>query len=53
MNYIDILNSDFFKQTYLQIEELKKDYPVNHGFIHIHNVINNSKKLVCITLNIF
>lgn len=45
MNYIDILNSDFFKQTYLQIEELKKDYPVNHGFIHIHNVIKSAKRL--------
>lgn len=48
MNYIDILRSNYFKQTYLEIEELKKDYPVNHGFIHINNVIENSKKLAAI-----
>ena len=45
MNYLDIINSDFFKQTYSKIEEMKKDYPVNHGFIHIRNVIKNAKRL--------
>lgn len=45
MNYIDIINSNYFKQTYSKIEELKKDFPVNHGFIHINNVINNCKRL--------
>lgn len=45
MNYIDILNSDYFKETYSKIEELKKDFPVNHGFIHINNVIENAKRL--------
>ena len=45
MNYMDILNSDYFKKTYATIEELKKDFPVNHGFIHVYNVINNAKRL--------
>ena len=51
MNYIDIVNSNYFKQTYSKIEELKKDFPVNHGFIHINNVINNCKRLA-ITFNL-
>lgn len=51
MNYIDIINTDYFKQTYSKIEELKKDYPVNHGFIHIDNVIKNAKKLA-VTFNL-
>lgn len=45
MNYIDILNSNYFKETYSKIEEMKKDYPVNHGFIHVFNVIENAKRL--------
>jgi len=45
MNYIDILNSDYFKNTYTKIEKIKKDFPVNHGFIHINNVIENAKRL--------
>lgn len=45
MNYIDIINSDYFRQTYSKVEEIKKDYPVNHGFIHINNVIKNAKRL--------
>lgn len=45
MNYKEIINSSFFKETYTQIEELKKDYYVNHGFIHIYNVMNNAKYL--------
>lgn len=45
MNYIDILNSEYFKDTYTKIEEIKKDYPVNHGFVHINNVIKNAKRL--------
>lgn len=51
MNYVDIINSDYFKKTYVTIEELKKDFPVNHGFIHINNVIENAKKLA-ITFNL-
>ena len=39
MNYLDIVNSDYFKETYSKIEEMKKDFPVNHGFIHVNNVI--------------
>lgn len=45
MNYLDIINTDYFKETYSKIEELKKEYPVNHGFIHINNVIENAKKI--------
>ena len=45
MDYIEIQNMDFFKNSYSKIEELKKDFPVNHGFIHISNVVENSKKL--------
>ena len=43
MNYIELYNSDYVKETYNKIEELKKDYPVNHGFIHINNALNNAK----------
>ena len=43
MNYKDILESTYFYKAYREIEELKKEYPVNHGFIHIHNVLNNIK----------
>ena len=43
--YKDILNSDYFKNCYTLIEELKKDYPVNHGFIHVNHVIENAKNL--------
>lgn len=45
MNYQDILNSDYFKETYEKIEDLKKDFYVNHGFIHIDGVIENAKYL--------
>lgn len=45
MNYIDIIESDFYKNSYQKIEELKKDYPVNHGFVHIKNVLKNAKDL--------
>ena len=45
MNYEDILNSDYFKETYSKIEKIKKDYPVNHGFTHIQNVIKNALRI--------
>lgn len=45
MNYEDILKSDYFNETYKKIEELKKDFYVNHGFIHINGVIKNAKYL--------
>ena len=45
MDYKEILNSDYFKESYTKIEELKKDFYVNHGFIHINNVISNAKYL--------
>ena len=51
MNYSDILNSKYFIEIYTKIEEMKKDYPVNHGFIHINNVIRNAKRLVNIFLD--
>lgn len=45
MDYKDILKSDYFKETYATIEELKKNFYVNHGFIHIDGVISNAKYL--------
>ena len=42
MDYMDIVTSNYFKETYEKIEQLKKDFPVNHGFVHINNVINNA-----------
>ena len=51
MNYLDIVNSDYFKETYSKIEEMKKDFPVNHGFIHVNNVIEDAKRLA-ITFNL-
>lgn len=48
MNYEDVLNSKYFKDTYTKIEKIKKDYPVNHGFVHINNVIRNAKRLVAV-----
>ena len=46
LTYKEILNSEYFKQTYSLIEEMKKDYPANHGFIHVNHVIDNAKKCV-------
>lgn len=43
MNYKDILKSNYFKETYSKIKELKKDFPVDHSFIHINNVIEYGK----------
>ena len=43
MNYIEIVNSVFFNNTYAKIEKLKKEFPVNHGFVHISGVIRNAK----------
>ena len=45
MTYKDILKSDYFKECYELVEELKKDFPVNHGFIHIDHVLENAKSL--------
>ncbi len=45
MDYIDIMKSDFFVSTYEKIEEMKKDYPVNHGFVHIDHVVKNAMEL--------
>lgn len=45
MDYKEILQSNYYKDAYSKIEELKKDFYVNHGFIHINNVINNAKYL--------
>ena len=45
MVYEEILKDKYFVDTYTKIEEIKKDFPVNHGFIHIHNVIENAKNI--------
>lgn len=45
MNYLDIKESEFFNSAYNQIAILKKDFAVDHAFIHIGNVIENSKRL--------
>lgn len=45
MNYKDILKSEYFKAVYAEIEELKKDFCVNHGFIHVYKVIENAQYL--------
>ena len=45
MIYEKIIQTAFFNETYAQIEELKKDFPVNHGFIHVKHVIDNAKEL--------
>ena len=43
MTYKDILSGEFFFDIYSEIEYLKRDYPVNHGFVHIWHVIQNAK----------
>ncbi len=45
MTYRDILSSDFFFDTYSQIEFMKSGFPVNHGFLHVWHVIKNAKYL--------
>lgn len=45
MTYLEILSSDFFWDTYSQIEYMKNDFPVNHGFVHVYSVIKWCKKL--------
>lgn len=45
MTYKDILQSDYFFDTYSQIEFLKKDFPVNHGFVHVWHVVKWAKTL--------
>lgn len=45
MNYQELLNSEYVIDTYKKIEYLKKDFPVNHGFIHINHVIDNAKRI--------
>lgn len=45
MTYRDILASDYFFETYSKIEFSKRDFPVNHGFIHVWHVIKNAKYL--------
>ena len=43
MTLEQIMDSEFFTDTYTKIEKLKKDFPVNHGFIHIRHVVENGK----------
>ena len=45
MTYQDILKSDFFFETYSKIEFEKRNFPVNHGFVHIWHVLCNARKL--------
>ena len=45
MDYKDIVKSEYFKKVYSEVEELKKDFYVNHGFLHINNVIKNAEYL--------
>lgn len=45
MNYVDIMKSTFFNETYEKIEELKKDFPVNHGFVHVSHVVEMAQQL--------
>lgn len=45
LTYKDICKSDYFKEKYAKIEELKKDFPVNHGFVHVSHVLKNAKRL--------
>ncbi len=45
MTLEQILDSDFFTDTYTKIEILKKDFPVNHSFVHIRHVIENGKHI--------
>lgn len=45
MTYKEILSEDFFFNTYSEIEYLKRNYPVNHGFVHVWHVIENAQKL--------
>lgn len=45
MNYLDIKKSKFYNETYKEIEELKKNFPVNHGFKHVNHVIEYAKSL--------
>ena len=45
MNYKDIQKSQFYLDTYAKVEQLKKDFPVNHGFLHVNHVLANAKKL--------
>lgn len=44
-SYKEVLQSEYFNKCYSLVEELKKDFPVNHGFIHIKHVIKNGKSL--------
>lgn len=50
MNHQDIINSCYFVDTYKLIEELKKDFPVNHGFVHIRNVMRYAESLAVLFL---
>ena len=45
MLYEDIKNSKYFVKTYNKIEKIKKDFYVNHGFVHVNNVFNNGERL--------
>ncbi len=45
MNYKAIQKSQFYLDTYAKVEQLKKDFPVNHGFLHVNHVIENAKSL--------
>lgn len=46
VDYKEILNSRYFIKTYSKIEKKKKNFYVNHGFVHINNVLKNAERLV-------
>lgn len=45
MDYKEFLNSEYVINSYKKIEYLKRDFPVNHGFVHINHVIENAKEI--------
>lgn len=45
MNYKEIMNSEYYYATYSRIAEIKKDYPVDHAFLHIRHVVTYANKL--------
>lgn len=45
IDYTEIIKDDFFIESYKKIEFLKKDFYVNHGFLHINHVVENAKNI--------
>ncbi len=45
MEYTELLGSEYIIDTYKKIDHIERDNPINHGFIHINNVVNNGKEI--------